>query len=211
MLSDTNRGGIRESIKQWSQRQNIPDDVLNDFIEIALNKANRALRIPPLESYQAILVSDTGYIELPSDYIEVKELKIPYGNDVLQLQRSSIHDADELGNTTGTIPRYFGRFGNFFRIAPWTLGDEVLAELYYYRALPPLLEDTSFNWFTQYSPETLLYGSLAELGFYTRDPQFGASWSEKFENGINLLQGVEDKAEWSGSTIAVTPSLTHRR
>lgn len=204
MLTNTNRGGIRESLKQWSQRKNIPDDVLNDFIEIALSKANRSLRIPPLEGINFPVVSDSGYFELPTDFLEMKELLVQVNGRNIILERKAIHEVDYAATQYGVNPCIFGRVGTSIRVAPWTLGDDVNLLMYYWKIIPAMPDDSVTNWFTTYSPETLLYGALAELSEYTRDPEGSAMWAEKFNNSINTLQAVEDRSEWGGSTIAVT-------
>lgn len=209
MLSATNKAGIRNSIKQWSQRRNIPDDVLDDFIEIALSKTNRALRIPPLEAVTALTASSTGVVQIPKDYIEVKELVIPLNGNAVPLERKAIHEIDAK-NTRGVTPLYFGRQGNYFQMSPWGLGEDCLAYLYYWKALPPLSEDSSENWFTTYCPEVLLYGSLIELSDYTRDTEGTQLWTAKWTEAINVLQAVEDGAEWAGSTLGISISGSTR-
>jgi hypothetical protein len=204
-MLNTDRGGIKDSLKEWSQRKNIADTVWNDFIELALSKANRALRIPPCETFSALTVSETGYLELPSNFIEVKELKIQVDNNTIILDRKSIHEVDDVSNlsTIGCDPSIFGRSGNYLRIAPWS-GGEGLATLYYFAALPPLVDDTSTNWFTQYAPEILLYGAMDELASYTRDTEGSALWRAKFNEAVDILQSMEDRAEWRGNTLGVT-------
>jgi hypothetical protein len=206
MLTTTDRAGIRTSLKQWSQRRNIPDEVWNDFIELAISKANRALRIPPLEQFSSLDISDTGYMELPSNFVEAKELKIEINNITILLERKAINEVDDLYNLSNSNgnPCIFGRFGNYLRIAPWSGGDDSLADLYYYAAIPPMTTDSATNWFTEWAPEVLLYGGLSELASYTRDSEGVQMWEGKFRDSIDTLQAMEDRAEWRGSTIAVT-------
>jgi hypothetical protein len=206
MLSGTDRGGIRDSLKEWSKRVNIPDSVLNDFIEIALSKANRSLRIPPLETFSVETISPTGYIAIPSNFIEAKELKILINNRTVILERKSIHEVDSVANVSGWDPHptYFGRFGNFLRISPWSGDGTETLTMYYYNVIPAMTSDTDTNWFTDFAPECLLYGALTELSAYTRDSEGVSMWGAKFNESITTIQAVEDRAEWEGSTVAVT-------
>ena len=202
MLTNTNRAGIRNSLKQWSQRRNIPDEVLNDFIELALSKANRALRIPPLEAVSSIPFDTNGYLALPSNFIEVKQLRVTLNDKNIILERKHIDEVDYLAGRLEGDPCYFGRFGNYFRVAPYdsSITD---ATLYYWYAIPPMPDDTTTNWFTQYAPEVLLYGALQELADYTKDGERSAQWAAKFNEAISILQAMEDRAAWSGSTIGI--------
>ena len=203
MLTTTNRGGIITSLKQWSQRKNIPDDVLSDFVEIALSRATRALRIPPLEEYQLLPITEAGYAELPSDFQEAKEVYVQIEGKNVILERKYISEIDWNANLTGD-PCFFGRFGNALRIAPWQGGADQYLHLYYYKIIPPMTTPDTENWFTLYAPEVLLYGALAEMCNYTRDMDGIVMWSGKFTEAVNILQSVEDRAEWRGSTVSVS-------
>jgi hypothetical protein len=120
MLSGTDLKGIRDSIKQWSQRKNIDDAIIDDFIEIALSRANRMLRIPPLEAFSALPVDENGFAKIPSNFVEAKELQILINGKEYILDRKAISEVDYLSNSpSGQPPCIFGRFGNYFRVAPW--------------------------------------------------------------------------------------------
>lgn len=206
MLTETNLEGIMTSVKQWSQRKSIPDEVINDFVEIALSKATRALRIPPLESFQSIPITEFGYAELPVNFMEAKEVYIVINGKNVLLERKSINEVDWNYNLSSgmSTPCYFGRFGNYLRVAPWSGSTDAFLNLYYYNIIPPMTTPDAENWFTLYAPEVLLYGALVELCNYTRDMDGMAVWKSKFEEAVNIIQGVEDRAEWYGSTVAVT-------
>jgi hypothetical protein len=205
MLTETDKAGIRASVYQWSQRKSIPSAVIDDFIEIALSRATRALRIPPLEFFQTIPITAEGYAELPFDFMEAKEVYVVVNGKNVLLERKAINEVDwTFTASDGNCPVYFGRFGNALRVAPWKLGSESTLKLYYYKIIPPMKTDDASNWFTLYAPEVLLYGALVELCNYTRDSEGMAIWNSKFNEAVNIIQGVEDRAEWRGSTVAVS-------
>lgn len=213
MITATDRQGLRTAIKQWSQRKNIPDDVLNDFIEISLSRANRALRIPSVENYAALPISSTGLAALPDDYLEVKSADVLINGVTVNLERKSIQEVNSVSNTTltgETVPKYFARFTDNIRIAPWGLGEDSFLNLYYFFAIPAMTLDTDTNWFTEYCPDVILYGALSELCSYTRDVEGVMLWNKKFDETINLVQSVEDRAMWSGSTLAVSAGGSQR-
>jgi hypothetical protein len=196
------------AVKDYSKRKNISDSTISTFIESALSRANWALRIPSIEDYALLTISSTGYIQIPSNFLEVKELSINVDGKKLILDRKSNSEVDSLSNFNGEgtgYPELFSRFGNYFQIAPWGLGEDYLASLYYYAALEPLAEGNTTNWFTTSAPTVLLYGALEELCNYTRDTEGAAQWANKFTQEVNILQAVEDKAAWSGSTLAISP------
>lgn len=210
MLTETNKAGIRTSLKQWSQRRNIPDEVLNDFIEIALTKANRALRIPPLEKALDVTIDGDGYFTLPSDFLEVKELTVVRSEKRIPLERKSIDEVDFVFDRQSGSPCFYGRFGDRIRLAPYSGDGTETARLYYYYVIPPMPADSTENWFTLQAPDMLLYGAMAELCSYTRDPEGYQQWTDKFNEQINLVQRMEDRAAWwSGGPIGISLGGSH--
>lgn len=197
------RGEIRDAIKEYSQRKNIPVATMNTFIELALSKCNRMLRIPPLEAYTSPVVSTDGYFSIPDDYLEVKELSLDIAGNRTILERKSINEVNYMYSRVGGDPCIFGRIGNQFRIAPWGLEDTTVG-LYYFNVIPKMVDDNQSNWITTYAPELLLYGGLAELSKYVRDDEGVQRWGSQFTEAVNILQGVEDRSEWRGSSIGVS-------
>lgn len=204
MLTDTNLKGIRDSLKQWSQRKNIPNDVLDDFINIAQQRANRALRIAGLEKTTTFTTDDSGRLLLPSDYIEAKQVSVTINSKTVILERKSLAEVDKIiTDEPSSDARFFARDGLEMQVGP--LGGVPLeGELYYWGLLPLMPSDTSVNWFTANSPDTLLYGAMAELAAYTRDQEGLGGWTAKFTESINILQGVDDREAWSGGTLGVS-------
>jgi hypothetical protein len=197
---------VRASVKEWSTRRNIADNIIDVFINIALDRANWALRVPSLEAYASISINGEGYLQIPTDFIEVKELSVDLDQFTKILDRKSISEVDSLVNLEKTqgYPEVFARFGNYFKIAPWFYGTLYSANLYYYKAEPTMIQDGDTNWFSSFAPQVLLYGALQELCDYTRDSDGAMLWKGKFEGEINILQAVEDRSMWNGSTLAVS-------
>lgn len=218
MPSNTNLKGIRERVREWSQRRNISDSTIDGFIEIALSRACRLLRIPPLEAFSSAIPDANGLMILPNNFQEVIELKTTWNNEIVILDRKDISEVEYrqgqslVSSASPYIgPRVFGRKDNYLKVAPWN-GQDASVDLYYYRIDFPLTDDTSTNWFTKYAAELLIYGALVELSNYTRDNGGYELWNMKFNEMINTIQGVEDRAKWQGSTIGVTlPGSTQSR
>lgn len=197
------------AVKEWSQRKNISDSTISIFLEAALSRANWALRIPPLEAQKLSLINAGGYIEVPPDFVEMKSISVTIDDVVYILDRKSISEVDSLAGFNATsdgIPSLFARIGNYFRIAPWSGVEGEYATLYYYAALPPLSLNNTSNWFSEFAPTVLIYGALSELSDYSRDTEGSQLWKARFTEEVNILQAVEDKAQWTGSTLAITPT-----
>jgi hypothetical protein len=197
------------AVKEWSQRKNIPDSTISLFLEAALSRANWALRIPPLEVYLETPINEGGYFEVPGDFLEAKSVSVFLGGNQYILDRKEISAVDSLANFNAEgdgIPKIFARAGNYFRLAPWSGEVGEYATLYYYAALQPLSVNNPTNWFSEFASTVLIYGALSELSDYARDTEGSQLWKARFQEEVNILQAVEDKAQWAGSTLAITPT-----
>lgn len=208
-------GTMRASIKQWSQRQNIPDAVLNDFINIAVTRATRSLRIPPMEKSLSQLVDASGYFAIPSDFIEVIEVVSMRSDKNIILERKSIHEVDYMNNLSPDCPKFFARYKGNFRVGPYDSPayiapeDQDTVELYYYATFAALIDDTDCNWLISNAGDMILYGAMAELSSYTRDDEGEQRWGAKYSQELQLLQGVEDRSAWQGGTLGISVSGSH--
>ena len=210
-----NLGTMRESIKQWSQRKSIPDAVLNDFINIAVTRATRALRIPPMEKSLSQLVDADGYFEIPSDFIEVIEVVSVRSDKNIILERKAIHEVDYMNNLSPGCPKFFARYKGSFRIGPYDSPaydvpeDQDVVELYYYATFAALTDDADCNWLISNAGDMILYGAMSELASYTRDDEGEQRWTAKYSQEVQLLQGIEDRSAWQGGTLGISIAGSH--
>ena len=98
----------------------------------------------------------------------------------------------------------FARRNLEFLVSPNTAGETL--NLYYYRALDPLIDDSDTNFFVTDAPEMLVYGALAEMALFTKNKDELAVWEAKFQSSLLELEILATKAEWSGDTLSVTPN-----
>ena len=118
-MAVNNLGELRTLVKDWSNRTDISNSVIDSFINIAQDRANRILRLPILEGFSTITVTNNTLL-LPSDYLEVygalSELALYTKNTEEALQYEAkfkatatdlikmAEDADWSGSTISIIP-----------------------------------------------------------------------------------------------------------
>ncbi|MDC1406050.1 hypothetical protein N8314_00685 [Akkermansiaceae bacterium] len=196
---------LRERVRAWSNRKDLSDDLLNDFINIAQARLNRLLRIPPLEADATLTPDANGTVRIPREFLEM--IAIWYtdaqGNRV-SLDRKDIAYLNQHSSQEEGCPLFFARQGFTLYLSP--IPESVTAdslELYYYATVQPLTQDEDANWFTEDAPEVLLYGALTELSLYLRDEIGAGQWEAKFQNHSQEIQNIENNAMWSGGTLAI--------
>ena len=130
--------------KDWANRSDLSDSIVQDFLEIGMKRLNTVLRIPPMETiinYSGI-IQDQTTLQVPSDLIEIISLKTL--NDDGSTCRVYNHKTDSRtfdrksigGNYVGEQYTFTRRAGDFVVSNPLSTGTGV--QLYYYRVLPKL-------------------------------------------------------------------------
>ena len=193
---------LRTSVKAWSNRSDISDTLIDDFINVGMARAIRKLRLPIMESSSTITLETDGSALIPRDYLEAIDLRVTVSGVTYTLERKDISQVQEWRSLTGA-PKYFARRGTSFILAPED-SSVTQVQLYYYITFQPLVEDTDTNWFITDAPEMLLYGALAELALYVRDEIAASTWEAKFQNSLESIQDLADGAQWSGSTLSIS-------
>lgn len=200
-MAVNNLGELRTLVKDWSNRTDISNSVIDSFINIAQDRANRILRLPILEGFSTISVSNNTLL-LPADYLEAKSLVVTVNGKAVELERKDLAFVTKQQNNQGN-PKYFARKQSKFVIAPDS--DVSSADLYYYYVAADLVNDADTNWFVEHGTDLLLYGALSELSLYTKNTEDALQWEAKFKATAQDIMRMADDADWSGSTIGIIP------
>lgn len=202
-ISVADLSGMRTLVKDWADRTDISDSVIDNFINIAVQRANRLTKIPAIESTSTISLV-AGAVPLPSDYLETKQLTVTVGGVVYHLSPKSIQFVETSNSQLTGTPEWFARKEGNLLLAPSSSAVSEV-ELYYWQELPTLTADIDTNWYVTDGTTAILYGALKELGVYIQDEEYAASWEGQFINTLNEIQSQYDKAEWSGNTLSILP------
>jgi hypothetical protein len=200
-MAVNNLGELRTLVKDWSNRTDISNSVIDSFINIAQDRANRILRLPILEGFSTITVTNNALL-LPTDYLEAKSLVVTVNGKAIELERKDLAFVTKQQNNQGN-PKYFARKQSKFVIAPDS--NVSSADLYYYYVAANLVNDADTNWFVEHGTDLLLYGALSELSLYTKNTEEALQYEAKFKATAQDITRMADDADWSGSTIGIIP------
>jgi hypothetical protein len=87
-----------------------------------------------------------------------------------------------------SAPKYYCDYDyTHWLIAP-TPDDDYSYEVLYYERLQPLDSSNQSNWFTQYAPQALLYGSLLQAMPFLKNDERMAMWQSQYDQIVNILK-----------------------
>jgi hypothetical protein len=90
--------------------------------------------------------------------------------------------------TTEDIPKFYADYDyTHWLIAP-TPADAYTFEVLYYERVQPLDASNQTNWFTEYAPQALLYGSLLQAMPFLKNDERMPMWRAEYDLIINTLK-----------------------
>jgi hypothetical protein len=218
-VSITTYTELQAAIAEWLARpgDGIVTTVAPDLIRLAEARINfgsgeigHELYSPPLRVRQmetratALLTGE--YVALPSDFVELRELKI---NTVPERNLTYVTPqqfADAAASSGAGVPVVYTLIGNDIRFGPAPAAAEGLtAELLYYAAVPALSASAPSNWLLQAAPNVYLFGALLEASPYIGDDSQLPRWFAMFSAAIGGLQAQDRRARHGNAPLLMSP------
>jgi hypothetical protein len=205
-MSITNYSDLQSTIASYLARTDLTAQI-PDFIQLAETRLRRELRLRQmLKVVTTTTTADDGTVELPSDFLQMRDLHI--NTNPIQVVEY-ISPSNFYRNTWSTsvgLPRQYTILAQEFQFAPAPDTNYTLQMMYY--AAPPYLSSTNpSNVFLANCPDLLLYGALGEAAPYLMDDGRLQTWASMYDRGLAALTVSDDQGEYSGSPIAITTSL----
>jgi hypothetical protein len=202
-MSFTSYADLQTSIAGYLARSDLTSQI-PDFIRLSELRLRRDLRIRQmLKSVTTATVASDSTVELPSDFLEVRDLFI-VGNPVQPLTYYS-PSAFNRNARTWEIgkPRDYTVLANDFQLAP--IPDTVYTVQMLYFAAPTFLSDTNTsNVFLANTPDALLYGALLEAEPYLMNDARLNTWGSMFDRAMSSITRSDQQGQYSGVPLAIT-------
>ena len=200
-----NKGELRAHFLALLNRTDCSNTLADTFIDQSIARAQRVLRIPPMEKTQTYNINgSTTTLIIPSDFLEV--IDIYYGNtNLTRVPLSKYVEITQPGEA-GT-PRFFVREGENIKIYPYPAAGSL--SLNYYGQFADLTTDASTNDLTLIASDLIAYGALSYAADYFLDER-GQIFEQRFVTFIAELQEQANDAEVSGTVQAMQPIATYQ-
>ena len=160
---------LQQVVASWLTRDDL-GTYIPDFITLFEATAARKLKLRPMETSTTITPS-SGSADLPADYLGYKRLTVTSSSriDLQYVHPSYLQGLFPTG--ISDTPRFFTIEGSAVKTRS---SDATGIELLYYAKTPAV--SASLNWLFTNHPDAYLFGTLAESGGFTDDPDKLAMW-----------------------------------
>ena len=193
---------LQTSIAGYLARSDLTSQI-PDFITFAENRLRRELRIRQmLKSVTTATVSGDGTVELPSDFLEIRDF-VALTNPIQPLSYSSPSalSNDPVASQVG-VPKSYTILANEFLMSPVPDGIYTLRLLYF--AAPAYLSSTNAsNVFLTTAPDALLYAALIEAEPYLMNDARINTWGTMYDRAIASLVKSDEQGQYSGVPLAM--------
>lgn len=181
---------ISEKIADWMNRSDLTARI-PDFIELAEERMNRALRVRQMESTLAATAITDNIITPAANVVDVKALWVPnYERNPLKPQGLESVIA---GGYEGT-PTMYAWDGADLRFD----GAGDVQGVLYVRI--PALATATTNWVSEGPWSLYLWGALMEASLFVKDDADAAKYEGRFSQVLDELRGNEQRR--SGPMVA---------
>jgi hypothetical protein len=198
---------LQTSIAGYLARSDLTSQI-PDFITFAENRLRRELRIRQmLKSVTTATVSGDGTVELPSDFLEIRDFVVTT-NPIQPLSYSSpsVLSNDPRASQVG-VPKSYTILASEFQLVPIPDGIYTLKLLYF--AAPAYLSSTNAsNVFLTTAPDALLYAALVEAEPYMFNDSRINTWGSMYDRAISSLTKSDESTQYSG--VPLSMKLTSR-
>ena len=193
---------LQTSIANYLARSDLTS-IIPDFITLAENRLRRELRIRQmLKSVTTSTVSGDATVELPSDFLEIRDFVV-MTNPIQPLSYSSPSSLSNDPRTSEVgVPKSYTILASEFQVAPAPDGIYTLKMLYF--AAPPYLSSgNASNVFLNVAPDGLLYGALVEAEPYLMNDARINTWGSMYDRAITSLTKSDEEGQYSGVPLAM--------
>ena len=198
-----NKGELRAHMKALLNRSDCTDALADTFIDQAIGRIQRTLRIPIMEKQREYAISNAAgapSVTLPSDMLELIDIYIG-GVALVRIPMHEMQEAHQTGQV-GT-PRYFCRQQGAILLHPKPSSGTL--HISYYGEFDALVNDSDSTPLTVLASDAISYTALGYASDFFLDER-GQLFDGKAALFLAEIQEQADTAEQSGGTQVMRPT-----
>lgn len=188
-----NWGQIKQTIREYTHRSDLSDELLAAFLELAHQRIHFGESNTPKLRHSSMVHKATLYFNTqPSDYLEAIKV-FPQGEPDRPVEYVPLASMPKATNA-------FSWAGQSL-----VLSDELAfpVEIVYYARLADLVADTDCNWLTDNAPSVYITAIGVEVGDWMKDQAFASAQAAKYASACASLMSSDRAASISGSPLVM--------
>lgn len=216
---------LKANVAAWVAHDGLTS-YIPTFIDHAVSRINRQLRIRPMEKAISVALDADGRADVPCDFIALRDAylfkhtgTLPGGGNStppyllsnitnvrpleITTPENTFADWERNRNKSSSRRPKLSIVGDIFVVNPYLTDSPNLGGMYYAR-FQPLSDTNPTNWITQNVPELVLYGACREAAVFMKDQAMIGYWEGKFTATLEEVQEEHKSARLSGSSLYPT-------
>lgn len=196
-----NKAGIRTQLLALLNRNDCTTAIADTFIDQAVARIQRTLRVPAMEKQSVITVNTVtpSSLVLPEDFLNIKYFYTDWG----MMEYRDFATFMQIPQSVG-YPQYYTRVQGELKMKP-TPPEGTVITMIYYGEIPDLVSDTDTNFLSIIAPDLLIYGALTFAADFFVDDR-----KQIFEDRFGAIYGeVEEQArlvDMDQTTMSIAPA-----
>ena len=188
---------LQTAVANWLARSDLTT-VIPDFITLAEAEFNRTLRCKEQES--RVYASATEYMELPDDFLELRDVQINL-TPKIPLKLVSPQQMEDYSTASGR-PVAYCVLANQIQLGP-APDSTYEIEIDYFAEIPALSDSNTSNWLLAAHPDLYLYGALLRASGYVQDGNLLAGWKQAYTEVSQQIRYADKRAKWAGPPTSI--------
>lgn len=176
-------------------------EMMTVFMSVVESKVNRVLDTRHI-SYRAVIAmaEEQTYFGLPEGFKKMRDIQLQEaGGALIGTPRYASPEQMNAASISGSTSLLYTIVANQIQIYP--AQDTKQIEVVYTKRVQPLTVAAPDNWLSNIAPEVYIYGLVAEISAFVKDPEAIQIWDAKFYTAISTLQHEDDTSRWSGAAL----------
>jgi len=191
---------IQTQFSALLNRRDLTPTQMATFLGLSIQRIQRVLRVPAMESQVTVITNGTPYITIPGDLLEVVALYTDDTTNQDKLTKLDLQTVIRKSNVPG-IPYCYCRIG-----PQWLIGhcppSGTNIYLSYYQDASALINPTDHNWLTDDAPDLFIYGALVRAADYFLDDRKD-QFEQTFTQALADLQDQADRDELENASVGM--------
>lgn len=199
-----NYSDLKSTIRGFLHRTDMDSDI-PQFIALAESEFNRRVRVREME--QRATSTMQQYLDMPLDFLELRNIQINNGVTNISLTYMSPTDIDlHFGLTTGR-PQAFTFVADQFQFAPSPDGSYQV-EIDYYQRIPALADTNTTNWLLTSYPDLYVSGAMVQASWFMQNPGMISAWQARLGASLSELDKADRRSRFGGPNMSIRPDFS---